>query len=201
MPSRSTSTIADACARRARFLSQYVLRMERRCRADADKNVVFSGAYVQYVAFFEAQLEQLFVGMLTGGLSHPNSAVKPVAQFSTSTVAKGIIFGGRNYVDWLPFEQHTAKRSGVFFQEGRPFSNLNAARRASLMRAGVLRNAIAHQSDHSLKQFEKHFVHGHAIPTQQQRPAGYLRGNFSLTQNRFQTQLIELVAVMNDLCS
>jgi hypothetical protein len=115
--------------------------------------------------------------------------------------AKLVITGGRNYVDWLPYEQHTRKRASAFFVDGAPFERLDKDSRAALERASVLRNALAHQSDHSQRRFVNEFAKGRALRGSELRPGGYLRGSHSLTKNRFQVQLEELVRVMRELTS
>lgn len=199
MNSKPASEIADACSRRARYLSQYARRMVARCNNEADKNQVFAGAYVSYLTFFEAQLEALFVGLITGSHSHPNSAIKATLPMPNRRIAKSMITGGRNYVDWLPYNAHTMKRAPVFLVEGRPFTDLSSVRRSTLDNASVLRNALAHQSDHALRRFEVEFVRGRILPVSQRRPPGYLRGAHSLGRNRLEVQLSELVAIMGEL--
>lgn len=199
MPSKPASEIADACSRRARYLSQYARRMVARCNNEADKNQVVAGAYVSYLTFFEAQVEALFVGLITGRHSHPNPAVKATLPMPNPKIAKSMITGGRNYVDWLPYNAHTVKRAPVFLLEGRPFTDLSNIRRTTLDNASVLRNALAHQSDHALRRFEAEFVTGKILPVSQRKPPGYLRGSHSLGRNRLEVQLSELVAIMGDL--
>jgi hypothetical protein len=199
MPSKPATDIADACSRRANFLAGYARRLARRCASEADVNQVFAGAYVSYVTYFENQIELLFIGLLTGRLIHSDHKVRAVVAMPNARTAKSLILGGKRYVDWLPFDQHTKPRSLAFFVEGAPFADLSAQHRASLDKASVLRNALAHSSDHALKRFQTVFVDGHSLPPAQQSPAGFLRGAHSLSQNRFEVQLAGLVAVMNQL--
>lgn len=173
--------------------------MVARCNTEADKNQIFAGAYVSYLTFFEAQLETLFVGLLTDKLVHPDQTVEPTIQMPNLKVAKSMITGGRSYVDWLPYNAHTIKRAPVFLIDGRPFTDLSKPRRNTLDKASVLRNALAHQSDHALKRFEAEFVADKVLPVAQRKPPGYLRGAHSLNRNRLEVQLLELVAIMQDL--
>lgn len=201
MPSKPASTVADACARRAKYIIAYSARISARCNSDADKNQVYAGAYVAYLAFFEQQLEELFLGLLSSRYAHPNPAVRPLVATSNRTVAAGLVRGGRSYVDWLPYELHTKKRAPAFFKDGEPFSRLEKAERDVLERASILRNALAHQSDHSLSRFSAMFTAGKTLRSSELRPGGYLRGSHSLGRNRFQMQLLELVRVMRILAT
>ncbi len=199
MPSKSTSAIEAACARRASYLIGYTKRVASRCPSEADRNQIFAGAYVSYLAFFEQQLEELFVGLITGGLAHPNANVRPVVLMPSSSAAKSVITAGRSYVDWLPYEQHTRRRAPAFLVAGAPFSSLGKPERDSLQRAAILRNSLAHQSDHSQRQFAAEFTRGRALRPSELKPAGYLRGSHSINRTRFQVQLQELVMVMRQL--
>ncbi len=196
MPSKPTTEVADVCARRANFVAGYARRLGQRCKLEADINLVFAGAYVSYVAYFESQIEVLFVGLLTGRLQHPDPTVRPLVGMPNARTAKSLILGGKRYVDWLPYDQQTRPRSLAFFDAGAPFARLDDSKVKALERASVLRNALAHSSDHSQRRFSETFVSGRSLPPAQQRPAGFLRGKHSLTQNKLEVQLSELIAVM-----
>jgi len=156
---------------------------------------------IAYVAFFEAQLEELFVGLMTGQLIHSQSHVRPVVILPNKRAAKSIISAGRAYVDWLPYEQHLKRRAPSFFVDGAPFVGLDSVSRAALEKATTIRNALAHASDHSQKSFEKKFITGRQIPVSQRRPAPYLRGQHSIGRTRFDATVSELVLVMQQLTS
>ena len=199
MSSKPASDVVDACARRGKFVTQYVRRVSAHCTSESDKNQVVGGALIAYVAFFEAQLEELFIGLMIEKYKHPLSHVKPIVKPSNRASAKAIINGGRSYVDWLPYDQYLKKRAKGFFKQGEPFSTLDAVSRKSLERASVLRNSLAHASDHSQRQFKQVFLDGHQIPRTQHRPAPYLRGLHSLGRTRFDVTVTELVLVMQKL--
>lgn len=154
---------------------------------------------IAYVAFFEAQLEDLFIGLMTKRYEHPRPNVKPIVTPAKRSDAKAIVNGGRSYVDWLPYDQHLKKRAPGFFKDGEPFTTLDSASRKSLDRASILRNALAHASDHSYTQFRRTFLDGHNIPRLQHRPATYLLGQHSLGKSRFDVIVGELVLVMGQL--
>jgi hypothetical protein len=198
---KASTDVADACRRRARFLDQHSARMLGRSHAAADKNQIVSGTLVSFYAFFERQLEALFLGLLTGSLAHPTANVRPLAHFLSSEAADAIVRSGKKYIDWLPFERHTMERSRVYFENGEPFDRLSVAERRVLEELGLLRNALAHQSAHSLSRFHKVFVEGRALPTSQSTPAGYLRGDQSLGTTRLSYYLLGAAGIMNRLCS
>jgi len=199
MSSKPADSVAAACSRRANYLIHYTRRVASRCPSEADRNQVYAGGYVSYMAFFEQQIEDLFVGLLTGAYHHPRVGIAPLVAMPSRGVAKTVVAGGRSYVDWLPYEQHARKRADAFFVRGEPFTSLGVAERRSLDRASIMRNAFAHQSDHSRVRFAAEFTTGRALRASELSPGGYLRGQHSLNKDRFQAQLEELVVVMRAL--
>ena len=53
---------------------------------------------------------------------------------------------------------------------------------------------------HALRQFRRMFVDDRALPAEQQRSAGYLRGQHSPGVTRFVNTINENVMVFNTLC-
>lgn len=197
----SATDISGACRRRARFLNQHFERMVRRSASAADKNQIVAGTFVSYYAFYERQLEALFMGLLTGALQHPTATVTPLATFTSAQAADGIVRDGKKYIDWLPFDRHTASRSKLYFEGSQPFDRLTPGQRRVLDEVGLLRNALAHQSAHSLRRFRVELVDGQGLPASQSRPAGYLRGDHSLGVTRLNYYLTATVGIMNQLCT
>ncbi len=197
----SATDVALACRKRAKFLDHHSARMLRRSNTAADKNQIVSGTLVSYYAFFERQLEALFMGLLVESLQHPTADVRPLASFPSFEAAQVIVRDGRNYIDWLPFDHHTKKRAAVYFEDSEPFDRLDTSQRRLLEEFGLLRNALAHQSSHSLKRFQTEFVDGENLPTPQCSPAGYLRGDQALGVTRLRYYLSGAVGTMARLCT
>src|SRR5665811_1179113 len=158
MPSKPSSDVFGSCASRAKYVTQYARRIESRCKSVADRNQVFSGAYVSYLAFFESQIEELFVGLICGKYTHPDSMVKPLVLMPDKTTAKLIVTGGRSYVDWLPYDAHTRKRASSFLADGAPFKGLSNPSRKVLGKSFIIRNALAHSSEHSQRRFKEELI-------------------------------------------
>src|SRR5258707_258985 len=87
-----------------------------------DVNLFYEGIYLRTVTSFEGLLEELFVGLLTGGIT-PAPNVRPRVTFRSPAVARDVMLGGKAYVDWLPYG-FTEKRAEAFFRAGQPFSRL-----------------------------------------------------------------------------
>ncbi len=196
--------VADEVSSRAKGLRDYANRMERlrssRNISETDLNRVYAGAFLSFHTFLERSLERAFLGLLMGRLVSSDSSVRPLVAINSNKVAHEIVRGGRTYVDWLPYDRHMVKRADAFFSGGRPFRNLSKAEMNVFARATVMRNAIAHESSHALRQFARFFTVGKSLPPDQRRPAGYLRGQHAVGQSRFDLMLSEGVVVMRSLC-
>jgi hypothetical protein len=118
----------------------------------------------------------------------------------SEVVARRIVTAGRKYVDWLPFDRHTEPRASAFLSGGRPFSKLENSDRRALDQLDVIRNALAHESSHSLRQFRRLYTEGKALPVDQLTPSGYLRGQHSIGTTRFTNTLNEVAGIFGRLC-
>lgn len=165
-----------------------------------DLDLLYAGLLLDAVTSFERFLEDLFVGLLTTRLVHPSSQVNCRVTFRSNTVCREVINGGRSYVDWLPYD-HTRKRAKSFFTGGRPFCDLPKPIQGKLDRIVYIRNAIAHRSNHSLRQFDTKVTQGLTLLTHEQTPTGFLRTVYAThpQQTRFDEVLIDLSSVARKL--
>lgn len=198
------SAVSDAIASRARGLNGYVQRIERvrasRGLSDSDANRAYAGALLAFHVSVERSLERLFLGTVMGRFTYTSRPITPLVVIRSEVVARAVVKGDRKYLDWLPYN-YTASRAEAFLSGGRPFADLGRTDIAAFERLSVVRNAIAHDSSHALKQFRAQFVVGRPLPVGQQSPAGYLRGQHSTGQTRFEFMLAETVAVFRRLCA
>ena len=151
-----------------------------------DVNLFYEGIFLKTITSFESLLEELFIGLLTGGIE-PGRNVRPRAQFKSHVVARDITFGGRAYVDWLPY-RHTENRAKAFFRGARPFSRLDSGDKRDLERMLTIRNCVAHQSRASRSRFKDEVIGSTPLLPSEQTPAGYLRSVLGLTPPRTQYQ-------------
>ena len=118
-----------------------------------------------------------------------------------SDLARSILLIGKNYLDWLPYE-NTLDRAKVFFTDGIPFTLLNDQNRSNLSRCVYIRNAIAHRSEYAVNQFIKHIIGDSKLPPRERTPVGYLRGNFrsAPSQTRYESIVQELKSIAHIIC-
>ena len=156
---------------------------------------IFLGAY----ASFEGMLEDLFLKLLTARVRLPRS-VRSKVTFRSDIVARTIIFEGRNYVDWLPYER-TLKRAENLFYGGRPFTRLDSNEKGLIKAVCTIRNAIAHQSGHARKQFDKDVVSNLTLAPRERTPTGFLRSLHSSAPSvtRYEQLIRDLTAIARNL--
>ena len=168
-------TIYDKLISKARGLNLYLGRIDKLQRIrdlrleDAEK--AYAGALLEFHAFFETSIENLFLGLLRGRIQSPDSKVRSLTIVNSDSVARAIVFGGRNYVDWLPYERFTITRAKAFFSRGRPFTQLDNNDHKAFRNLSTIRNALAHHSSSSNRAFKKAFIDGKPIQPRQRRPS------------------------------
>ena len=116
---KQSSVIGDAVASRARGLDQYLTKIEilhsEGLLSSRDAERAYIGGFLEFHAFVERSIEQLFIGLLRGGLQSSDRSIKARIKVSSSLIAHDIVKGERQYVDWLPYEQYTTRRAQSFF--------------------------------------------------------------------------------------
>ena len=168
-----------------------------------DVEQVYSGLFIEAMTSFEQLIEDLFLGLLTSRLNCTVRNVVPRVVFNSDLIARDVVYGGRNYVDWLPYKQHTEKRAHAFLRNGLPFTSLDNADYKQLEELSQIRNAIAHKSQHSKRVFQTHVIRGLALTSIEKTPAGYLRNivRISPAQTTYEMLAIEMSLIAKKLCA
>jgi hypothetical protein len=195
--------VLDGIRARAGSTAQYLRRIEAvhvsGGLTSADVEQAYRGAFLYFHSHVENTLEYLFIGLIRGRVTHRRAAVRSLVNIPSDRVATKVVFNGRRYADWLPYSRHTFERAGVYFAEGRPFSEISKSDRESLDALTIIRNALAHDSSHAIRVFRKTFTDGKALPAAQLRPAGYLRGPHAIGQTRFEFLTAQAALLLESL--
>lgn len=165
-----------------------------------DIEQVYSGIYVEAFVSFERFLEDLFLGYVGGKVSMPTIKVKAKMSFPTAAITKDVVFGGKDYIDWIPYER-TTERAAIFLKEGKPFSTLSKTQKEMLKELHRVRNALAHRSDHSVDIFTRLVLGTMSLSPQERKPAGFLRSVFRVSpkQTRLENYLFEMLTIAKEL--
>jgi hypothetical protein len=201
---RPATTLSDAYAARLRTFERARRKLERLLTEGQvtrnDVSLFYEGILLRTVTGFEGLMEELFVGLLAGGII-PGRNVYPRATFSSHLVAREVMLGGRAFVDWLPYH-HTNKRAAAFFRAGFPFTNLEKADVKLLEKIILVRNAVAHQSRAARHKFEDEVIGTTPVLPIERTPAGYLRSVFRVApaQTRYEEIASTCAILANKLC-
>jgi hypothetical protein len=166
----------------------------------ADVEQVYAGLFLSAFTEFEALIEDVFLGILSG--THASTISKRRVKIIPASLTREILFEGKQYLDWMPLEKHTHKRAKRFLNNGEPFSGLSDVEEKNLERLHLLRNAVAHKSDNAKVKFEASVQHLSLLP-QEKTPTGFLRSKpqGSSGLNQYQIAVSELESVARKLCA
>lgn len=161
---------------------------------------LYAGLYMELFTEFESLLENLFFGLYTGSFVSPTNTIIRKSKITPSSEIQPVVYGGKSYVNWLPYKEHTLKRAKLFFDAGEPFQQLTNNENNKISDYHIIRNAIAHKSPNSLDKFNQ-VISTLALLPRERTPTGYLR---SMPQGSGQTQfeiaIVELKLITQKLC-
>ncbi len=202
---RPASTLSDAYAARLRTFERARRKLERLHTAGHvtrhDVTLFYEGIFLRTVTTFEGLMEDLFVGLLAGGIT-PSKNCHPRVTFQSHAVARDVMLGGRAFVDWLPYN-FTDKRAAAFFRGGYPFANLAKVDIKLLDRIILVRNAVAHQSRAARRKFEEEVIDTAPVLPVERTPGGYLRTVFRVApdQTRYEEMANTCAMLARKICS
>lgn len=167
--------------------------------AKRDVEHIYGAIFLAAYASFEGMLEDLFLKLLSARVTPPSS-VRSKATFRSDLATRDVVFGGRKYVDWVPYDW-TTKRAWIFFSGGRPFTKLDANEKGLVKAVCVVRNAIAHQGHHARKKFDMEVISTLTLAPRERTPTGFLRSLHSSSPNvtRYEQLVGELTAIARKL--
>ncbi|WP_455901140.1 hypothetical protein [Rhodococcus gordoniae] len=135
-------------------------------------DALFTSAFLSLHMAFENFLEELFYSAATGASGIIDC--HPLTEFASRERAELVFLSGKKYIDWMPYESNTLKLAERALENGAPFSRINRqpTEIQILKDVSALRNAIAHQSAHSLRQASRLTS---TMPPRRRHVAGYLQ--------------------------
>ncbi len=166
-----------------------------------DIEQVYAGLYLEAITSLEDLVENLFIGLLVGRIVHGSPRVVSRVSFQSDLVARDVVLGGRQYVDWFPYH-YTERRAKAFFRNGLPFTQLQARDKTQIERLLYVRNAIAHKSSHAKRMFEQVVIGSLPLTPREKTPTGFLRSTFRAapTQTRYENLVAEMAQLAMRLC-
>ena len=161
---------------------------------------IYGTLFLNAFIIFEDFIEEIFLGLVTGEVE--SSKVKPKILIKNKRIAREIVFSGKRYTDWFPYEEQTLKLANIFFRKGFPFAILDNSDSPILKKLCYIRNALAHKSTYSLKLFEDKVLSSVPLTQREKYPATFLRSDFrsSPAQTRYELYIIEMMNIAIKLC-
>lgn len=165
-----------------------------------DLHSVYEALFIRAVTSFEVFLQEQFLAILKGTVKYKQNRRVVVRMTATpSSAAMHILLQGRGYMTWLPYDS-TEQRAQVYLKDGRPFSDVGTADKGAMNSITTIRNAIAHQSLHALKQFQDKVIGNLPLLRGERNPAGFLRSQLRPGQSRFEFYVAELGRIATAIC-
>ncbi len=162
---------------------------------------LYAGLYMELFTEFESLLEELFFGLYNGTYTSPNINIVRKSKITPVSEIQPVVYGGKAYVNWLPYKEHTLKRAKLFFDSGEPFQQLSPLQKNKISEYHIIRNAIAHKSPNSLNHFNN-IISQLALLPREKTPTGYLRSKPQGSgQTQFEIAIVELKLMTQTLCA
>jgi len=202
---RPAISLANKFIGHLNYLEKTRAKMEKLLTTGAivrrDIEQVYAGLYLEAITSLERLIESLFIGLLVGRIAPGSSEIVQRVSFKSDRVARDVVFGGRNYVDWLPYH-YTEQRAKAFFRNGLPFTSLDRADKRQVESLLYIRNVIAHKSSHSERMFEQEVIGALPLMPRERTPAGFLRSIFRTApvKTQYENVVEEMVEVALKLC-
>jgi hypothetical protein len=166
-----------------------------------DLNSVYEALFLRAVTRFESFLEELFLGILEKRVKYKKTRRISLKMAPKSRQALiDIVFQRNRYLDWLPLDK-TIERADFYLWGSRPFSDLEAPDKETVVQIVTIRHAIAHHSKHAAKQFKVRVIQELPLLKGEKTPSGFLRSQVQPKVNRFQAFIDRLGRIATDLCS
>ncbi len=155
----------------------------------AQARAIISLAFLQIVTAWEDYVESVFVRYVAGASSPKNykpaarvSAVKDIHHAFQLLSLNEEYSPQRDYLSWSNWKS-VASRSKIFFESGRPFTNLTLNENDRLKDAVIIRNRIAHNSSKCRSSFVEISKRHLGIDKKATLPQGFSTGKLLLTES------------------
>lgn len=171
-----------------------------------DIEKVYESLYIRTFTFFEGFVEELFFGLLTKKIKSSVGEVVVKVSFKSEISAREIVFAGRPYYDWFPYD-NTERIAKRFLKDGLPFTLLNLDEsvrkdvKKDIANLLIIRNVIAHQSTYSKNRFQKEIIsNALGLLPREKTPSGFLRSQFRVPdQTRFENYQLRIIDIAQKL--
>ncbi len=166
-----------------------------------DTEEVYAALFLGVMVSFEALIEDLFIGLLSGKVFSRYSNINVRVKIHTNTVAREVILQERKFFNWIPYN-NTKNIAKIFFTGGRPFSLVTTDNEKHIDKCLTIRHAIAHKSRHAVSKFQREVLGSLSLTPREKGAKSFLRAQFSANPPTiYYEQLVgELFRIASKLC-
>lgn len=203
---RKTKKLADTFVSRSSQLETTRAKMESLVVSGSinrvDVEQVYAGLYLDIFTEFEALIEKLFIGLLSGEFYSASYTIQKKVRTKPASMIHDVVYSGKHHIDWLPYRQWTIPRAEIYLGNGEPFTLLARRQQAILDDYCVIRNAIAHKSDSANAKFQD-LIGSLSLLPHEKTPTGYLRTmpSAGVLQTQYEIAVLELEGIAKKLCA
>lgn len=200
----STNTLFKKLTGHFRYLEETRKKAEslfdKKIIVRRDIEIIYAGLFLDIVTSFEAFIEDLFLNLLVDDTIHPLKSVTAKFNFRNIASSRIIVCGGRNYIDWFPYD-FTIKRAKIYFKSGKPFTNFDKVEKKYIEEILYIRNALAHRSKYSIRQFDRNVIKDLPLTSKEKTVTGFLRSLYvySPPQTRYEYYVFQLAYLAKKL--
>lgn len=182
------------CARRLEML------LDNHEVSVTDVELVYMSAFLSVYARWESFMEDTIIEASCGRGSGSQANIRHVSFRSHAVLRRLLLYLDKDYIP-LPSLKHGIELASILVKQGRPLSQISESNRTHIQQAAWIRNAIAHQSDHSLRIFRDKVPGVTSLPQRSRRPGPFLRTVFrtSPTQRRYEIYFTSFKSAANEV--
>ena len=152
-----------------------------------DVELLYASTFLSACTVWESMLEEALMEVVCGPKSSATGNYR-FAEFRSKKHFRQILLqGDKDYLS-LSSLKTLVGTAALFVNEGRPFAQISEPNQTLIRQAFWIRNAIAHQSEHSLKVFKGKVPGADSLPPNRRAPGPFLRSVFraSPAQRRYE---------------
>jgi len=152
-----------------------------------DVELVYISAFLSVCARWESFMEDTIIEASCGRGSRGQARFRHVDFRSRADLRRFLLYPNKEYFSLPSLKQGIALAS-ILVKEGRPLSKISESNQTHIQQAAWIRNAIAHQSDYSLRVFRDKVSGVTSLPQRSRRPGPFLRTVFRISpmQRRYE---------------
>lgn len=165
-----------------------------------DVELVYISAFLSACARWESFMEDTIIETSCGRGSRSQTNSRYVNFRSHAALRRLLLYPDKDYIS-LPSLKNGIALASILVKQGRPLSQISESNQTHIQQAVWIRNAIAHQSDYSLRMFRDKVPGVTSLPQRSRRPGPFLRTVFrsSPTQRRYEIYFTAFKSAANEV--